>query len=273
MRIALILLLLATTLSADFLIEKAEVTVSDVQGDGSARVHESIKFIIFGDYSNSVYDSSIATNNLSHWSTNTGLKDVKIHVNTGKVDVRDFRLRPQPRTKCNPIQGTCHGELILDYWAYPSYNGTTQEPLPGTGLFTVEKYKPRTKRYTINPRSLSFTTTPDGNIILEEDVYFVISLPSDSMTLDVNPQPAGADIALPASVSSLSWNDIVLVKFSLIFDVEDSIDKEVTDFFSGIMRGISDTLNSPHGFALVLLILIIIGSYLYIIMARRRGEE
>ena len=273
MRFLLILLLLATTLSADFLIEKVEVTVSDIQSDGSAKVHESIKFIMFVDYANSLYDSGIATNDLSRWSTNIGLKDVKIHVNTARVDVRDFRLRPQPRTKCNPIQGTCHGELILDYWAYPSYNSTTEEPLAGTGLLTVEKYKPRTKRYTINPASLSFTTTPDGNIILEEDIYLTVNLPSDSTTLDVNPQPAGTDITFPASIASLSWDDIVLVKFSLIFDVEDSIDKEVTDFFAGIIRGISDTLSSPHGFALVLLIVILIGSYLYIIMARRRGEE
>jgi len=273
MRIALILLLLATTLSAAFLIEKVEVTVSDVQSDGSARVHESIKFIMYGNYSSSLYDSNIATNDLSRWSTDIGLKDIKMHLNTRLVDVRDFRLRPQPRTKCNPIQGTCHGELILDYRAHPTYNSTTGEPLAGTGLFTVEKYKPRTKRYTINPPSLSFTTTPDGNIIMEDVVYFTINLPPESMTLDVNPQPADMDTPLPANMGSLSWNDIVLVKFSLIFDVEDSIDKEVTDFFAGIIRGISDALSSPHGYALVLLIVILIGSYLYIIMARRRGEE
>lgn len=273
MRIPLILLLLATTLSADFLIEKVDVTLSDIQSDGGAKVHESIKFIMFGDYANSLYDSGIATNDLSRWSTNTGLKDVKLHVNTGKVDVRDFRLRPQPRTKCNPIQETCHGELILDYWAYPSYNDTVEGPVAGTGLFTVEKYKPRTKRYTINPPSLSFTTTPDGNIILEDAVYLTIKPPSDGVLLDVNPQPTNADLSLPTSIESLSWNDIVLVKFSLVFDVEDSIDKEVADFFAGIMRGISETLSSSHGFALTVLIVILIGSYLYIIMARRRGEE
>ena len=55
--------------------------------------------------------------------------------------------------------------------------------------------------------------------------------------------------------------------------MEDSIDKEVTDFFSNIAKGISSTLSSPHGLPLVALIILLIGSYLYIMMAKRRGEE
>jgi len=276
MRMPLVLLLLLSLVSAEsqgFLIEKVDVTISDISADGSAKVHESIKFVMYGNYSNSLYDSGIASNDLSVWHNNTGLSDVRMHVNTIVVDVRDFRLRPQPRTKCNPIQGICHGELILDYKAYPTYNSSSGNPVPGTGIFTISKYKPRTMRYTINPSSLLFTTTPDGNIILEKDVYLTITLPSKSSTLDVNPQPADSSLDLPASVSSLSWSDIVLVKFSLVFDVEESIDKEVTDFFANIVSSISSTMSSAEGSALLLLMVIIIGSYLYIVMAKRRGEE
>lgn len=272
MRKALILLLLFTVLHADFLIESVDVTISDIKDDGSAKVHESIKFIIYGDYSNSLYDSGIGSNELAFWSTNIGLKDVKFHVNPATVDIRDFRLRPQPRTKCNPIQGVCHGELILDYMAYPNYGNTTDAIEPATGLFTMEKYKPRTLRYTINPASLAFTTTPEGNIILEDTVHLTVELPSDSTILDTNPQPSDP-VALPSHVDSLSWSDVVLVKFSLIFDVEESIDKEVSDFFSGIINSVGGTLSSPHGIAAVVLIVIIIGSYAYIMMSKRRGED
>jgi hypothetical protein len=271
MRMLLILLLLAAAVNAEFVIERVDVTISDIQSDGSARVHESIKVIMFGDHSNSVYDSGIAYNRLSVWSNNTGLKDVKIHVNPSLVDIQDFRLRPQPRTKCNPIQQLCHGELILDYLAYPSFENESAKS--GTGLFTVNKYKPRTNRYTLNPEALSFTKTTENNIVLEEEVYLTVKMPSESVLLDVNPQPGTEELNLPAHVGQLSWNDIVLVKFSLVFDVEDSIDKEVTDFFSGIARGISNTLASPHGLPLVMLIVLLIGSYLYIMMAKRRGEE
>jgi hypothetical protein len=275
MRRLLILLLLASIVSAEFLIERVDVTVSDIQSDGSAKVHESIKFIMTGDYSTSVYDSGISNNELSFWSTNIGLKDVKFHVNTAKVDVRDLRLRPQPRTKCNPIQGICHGELILDYLAYPSYkdNLSGAEPVSGTGLFTIEKYKPRTKRYTLNPSSLSFTTNTDGSVILDKNVYLTVKPPSGSVLLDLNPKPEDFSADLPAHVDSLSWTDVVLVKFSLVLDVEDGIDKEVSDFFGNILTLISDVLSGPQGLALIALAIIIFGSFLYILMARRRGEE
>jgi hypothetical protein len=274
MRKALILLLLAAMLHAEFLVERVDVTISDIRSDGSANVHESIKFVMLGNYSNSLYDSGISKDDLSFWSTNTGLKDVKLHLNPANVSIGDLRVRPQPRTKCNPIQGICHGELILDYMVYPAYkDNSSMEPQPGTGLFTIEKYKPRTRRYTINPGALSFTATPEGNIILDEDVHLTVNLPPDSVTLDVNPQPADASLGLPAAVDSLTWTDIVLVKFSLVFDVEDSIDKEVSDFFSNIFLGTSRALGGPQGWAIVTLAVVLIGAFLYITMAKRRGEE
>lgn len=267
-------LLLVTIANAEFLMERVEVSMGDIKADGSARVHESIKFIMYGDYSTSVYDSGISNNQLAFWSTNTGLKDVKFHVNPAKVDIRDLRLRPQPRTGCNPIQGTCHGELILDYYAYPSYSDNLSlEPVPGTGLFTLQQYKPRTNRYTLNPSALSFTNTPEDDIVLEDNVYLIVELPPESTTLDVNPQPAGSNLQLPSHMDSLTWTDIVLVRLSVVFDVEESVDKEVTDFFGGIMLGISDVLSGPHGLALVALIVILSGSYLYITISKRKVEE
>jgi len=274
MRWLVALLLLVAVANAEFLTEAVGVTISDIKPDGSAKVHESIKFLMFGNYSKSVYDSGMTSNDLSFWSTNIGLKDMKFHVNTAKVDVRDFRLRPQPRTRCNPIQGVCHGELILDYLAYPSYvNNESTEPMPGTGLFTVEKYKPRTRRYTLNPAALAFTTTPEGNVILDPFVQLIINPPEGSVLTDINPQPADFTVQLPAPVDSLSWSDIVLVKFSLIFSVEDGIDKEVADFLSGITNNVTHTINSPYGPSLLALIIILAGSYLYITMAKRKGEE
>ncbi|MCI0561520.1 MAG: hypothetical protein MN733_23780, partial [Nitrososphaera sp.] len=180
MKKTLLLLMLAALVNAEFLIERVDVAISDIKSDGSARVHESIKFVMFGNYSNSIYDSGIGTDELSWWSANVGLKDLKFHVNPTNVDIRDLRVRPQPRTKCNPIQGICHGELILDYMAYPSFNNSSAAA-PNTGLFKLEKYKPRTIRYSINPAALSFTTTPEGNIILDENVFFTVELPSESV--------------------------------------------------------------------------------------------
>lgn len=261
----------------NFLLERVDVHISDIQLDGSAKVHESIKFIITGSYSQALYDVGFEHNDLAFWSTATGLKDVKKHINPTKGAISDFRLRPQPRTSCNPIQGTCHGELILDYYVHPSYNisadGRTKKPMLGTGLFNVEGYKPRTTRYTINPAALSFTTTEQNNIILDDNVYLTIHLPSDSITLDVNPLPTKSDLSLPARVQELSWNDMILVRFLLVFDVERGLDSEVGAFFSDTLMNMVSIINSPHGYAIVLIGIILIGGYVYVGIFKRRTEE
>jgi hypothetical protein len=255
-------MLLISTAYAEFVMERVDVSINDIQADGSAKVHESIKFIIYGDYANSLYETGISSDQLSFWSSNLDLKDMKLHVSSSVVDVQDLRVRPQPSTQCNPIQKTCHGEIILDYTAAPLTNASSN-----SGLFTVEMYKPRTNRYTINSQALSFTTTTDGNIILDENVYLTIELPDGSSLLDANPQPTSQ------SDQSLTWTDIVLVKFSLIFDVEESIDKEVSDFFTTLITSTVATLQSPHGAALIILVILIIAAYSYIIMSKRRDEE
>ncbi len=272
--LAILLLMFLCVRSADFLIEEVDVTVSDIKSDGSAKVHESIKMIMYGDYPISVYDSGISNNDLAFWSQGTSLKDVKFHMNPSTVTIQDVRLRPQPRTKCNPIQGICHGELILDYTAYPSYtNDSVLTPIPGTGIFNINPYKPRTKRYTLNPSALSFTTTADGNTILDDKEHLIIVLPQDSTVLDLNPQPSDVSLLLPTHVDQLSWNDIVLVKFSLVFDMEEGIDKEVTDFFTSITNNAYKAMTGPDGIAIAALFIIIIGSYVYITISKRRGED
>ncbi len=273
-KLALIAFLLVLSSNAQFYFESTEVTVSNIQKDGSAKVHESIKLIMIGDYAHALYDTGFEKNDLSYWSATTELDEVKLHMNPSKLEIKDLRLRPQPRKKCNPIERICHGELLLDYYIHPLYNqsGEMEVPLKGTGLFGVESYKPRTTRYTINPGALSFTTTEQGNIILNEDVSFTIELPEDSVVLDINPFPEDGETALPARIGRLSWTDAILVKFTLIFDVEESLGEEVSTFFLDIITQISGAVSGPHGFALVVLVVIILGSYAYINASKKKKE-
>jgi len=277
-RFLFLLLLLPCAAHAEFILERVDVTISDIAPDGSVKVTENIKMIITGEHSSALYDSGYSgyyNNDLSFWSTTAELKDVKQHLNPSKVEIKDFRLKPQPRGKCNPVQGLCHGELVLEYTASPSYNRTEETPVPiaGTGLFTVDDYKPRTKRYTLNPEALSFTTTEQGNIILDDRVYFTIILPRGTAVHDVNPLPRDVEFELPAKVAELSWNDMILVKFSLIFEVEESLQEEVSDFFIGLVSGLDALVRGPYGLAVIAIIVILIGGYLYINMAKRKKEE
>ena len=210
---------------------------------------------------------------MSFWSTITGLQNIKQHVNPARVEISDFIVRPQPRSKCNPIQGTCHGELILEYTASPSYNVTEEGeavPIQGTGLFSVEKYKPRTTKYIIEPDALSFTKTSKGSLLLEENIYLKMRLPQETVVLDLNPKPEDlVDIEVPARINELEWNDIILVKFSVIFEVEEPLEKEVSEFFYDLFGSIQDLLTGEYGGALLAIIIIIIGGYLYITIEKR----
>ncbi len=228
---------------------------------------------MFGDYSKSLYDSAISKSELSIWTNITGLSDVKFHVNPSKVAIREFRLRPQPRTRCNPIQGICHGELVLDYLALPSFANNSSAPISGTGIFSTYEIKPRTRRYVLNPSSLAYTSTADGNLILSDYTFFTIDFPDSAELVDLNPAPADSTLEVPSRISELTWNDIALVRFSVVFDVENSIDQEIVDFFSSFFESIYLFSTGPSGPPSIVLILILIGSYFYITNSKRRGDE
>lgn len=265
MKKLLVFLFLLSLASAQFDLESVHVTIGDIGADGTAQVKESIKFLVKGKDSKLLYDSGFkTTEGLSYWSEKTGLKEVRQHVNPAVVSIENFRLQPQPRSGCNPFMDFCHGELVFDYTIRPVYNGS--EMVKGTGLFFVDNYKPRTTRYSLNPNALSFTKTEGGNIILEPDILLMIRLPQEGREVEVNPSPTSRD-------TSLSWTDMVLVKFSLVFDVEESIDKEVTRFFSDVFGNFQKTVRSQHGMAFLGIIGILIGSYIYINIAKKKREE
>ena len=264
---ALTLIMLFSLANAEFILESVNVKITNIKEDGSAKVQESIKFLIKGNYSSLIYDSGFKSkDDLSLWTNITGLKDVRQHVNPAKVDISDFRLQPQPRSSCNPFMDFCHGELLIYYTIQPVYNGS--KIINNTGLFNVDEYKPRTTRYTLNPEALSFTKTEGNNMVLEPEVYLTIELPQNSKIIEINPSPLSS-----TGDSQLVWNDVVLIRFNLVYDVEQSIDMEVSRFFSNAFSNFQATIKSQHGLAFLALIAILIGSYVYINIAKKKREE
>lgn len=273
--ILLCFILLSTSVAAEFILEKVEVVVSEIAPDGSAKVKESIKLMIRGKDSQALYDSGYggySSNDLSFWSSTTGLKDIKRHVNPPNGEITEFTLIPQPRKKCNPIQEICHGELILEYRVLPAFKKDRNPniPIEETGLFTVDNYKPRTTRYSLNTRALSFTRTEQGNILLEKNIHLTIKLPEGTTVTKLNPFPEGIESELPASFRELTWSDMVLVRFILEFESEESLGKEVIDFFADFVRYIINGINGPYGSAIITIAIILVGGYLYIQKAKRK---
>ncbi len=270
MKKLVILLLLLSVLNAEFILESVQVTASNIQPDGTADISENIKFLVKGNNSKMLYDGGFKkTDDLSLWSANIGLPDVRQHVNPAYVSISNFRLQPQPRSGCNPLLDLCHGALLIEYKVRPAYNNS--KIINGTGLFYVDNYKPRTTRFILNPNALSFTNTESGNVLLEPDVYFIVQVPQDAKMIEVNPPTKSTDIS--GGTRTLSWTDMVLVQFSLIFEEEESIDKEVGGFFANSLSDFQGMLRSQNGLAFLAILAIMVGSYIYINVAKKKKEE
>jgi hypothetical protein len=247
-----------------------EVSISDIQKDGSVHVTETIRFLVIGDYEKALYESGFDRNDLSFWATTTNISEVKLHLNPAQVNIPqlEFAIRPQPLRQCTPSLNLCQGEIILEYNAYPIFNQSSGIPLSGTGVFQIESPKPRTTRYILHPNAFGFTATERGDLRLEQNVYLVFHLPRDSIIHkeeNINPKPDELDDAeFPVSTDELRWNNLVLVKFTLLFDVEESLDKEVVDFFADLFRLVETQLRGPEGIAMILLLLLLLGGYVYL---------
>lgn len=260
------LILLISIASADFRLDKVVVTISDINEEGAAHVQESLYFFVVGDYSRSLYDSGLYNNDLSFWATSTQITDMRFHINPNKVDLRDFRVRPQQLKKCNAFTNSCRGEIILDYIVYPSYKVKNQiGPLVNnTGLFIISKYKPRTSSFRINPEALSFAKGDFGDVIISKETSLRIILPKGNVVTELNPVPDGIEVTLPQVIEELTWTDTILVRFSLVFDVEESLDKEVAEFFTDLFKNAQLVLYGEHGIATLALVVVLVGSYIYL---------
>ncbi|MEM3706636.1 MAG: hypothetical protein QXS88_02555 [Candidatus Bilamarchaeaceae archaeon] len=274
LRICGLLLLLISIAGAEFILTSVDVTIRDIKPDGTAKVTENIKIMLVGEQAQNDYDAGFSSNDISFWSSTTKLQDVRYHVNPAKVSIKELRVLPQPRKKCNPLQGVCHGELIIQYEIEPLYNDTngSKTIVRDSGLFFVTKSKPRTTTYRLNPEALSFITTPQGNVLLPENVRLTIELPSNSVVTDLNPTPENVKIDLPAKLKTISWTDTILVKLSVVFEVEETLEGEVKDFFYNVYLSFYNILTGEHGWALIAIIVIIVSGYVYITI-EKKGRE
>ncbi|MFA5077026.1 MAG: hypothetical protein WC488_01225 [Candidatus Micrarchaeia archaeon] len=268
MRKLLSLLLVASVVFANFQLQNQEIAVK-ISEDGSAIVEERLNLIVFSQYSMQLYETGYDKNTLAGWQEITNISEIKAHVSTKDSDVRDLIIRPQPLEKSLSAGDVWYGQIILDYSVYPYYD-KYGEPINGTGLVQIEKYKPRTTRYTLNGGAFNLPRTERGDIRLDKDTTLAITPPPNSMITSLNPLPhdlSGAKLPLRSRV--LSWNGLTLVQFSFEYEIEQSLDKEVLQFFSEVQNSIRASLVSTEGFAAVGIAVFLILAYFYLRLSRR----
>lgn len=262
------MLVVCSFASAEFRLQGAEVTVR-LNDDATASVVEKINLIVVGQYSMQMYESGFSKNTLVDWQRLTDISEIKKHISETNSSIPGITIRPQPLEKSKSMSEVWYGQLILEYEVHPFYDAGGR-PVNGTGLVNMEKYKPRTTRYNINENALSFPRTARGDIKLDEGVTLALLLPQGALVSDVNPRPDELEGAsLPAQARKVSWSGITLAQFSLAYELEQGLDKEVVEFFSELQQAIRTSLVSGEGLAALLIAAILVLSYFYLRLSRR----
>lgn len=268
MRKLFLLLFICSFAFAEFQLQNLDVSIK-LGEDGSAAVEEKVNLIVFGQYSMQLYESGFNKNTLSDWQALTNVSEIKTHVSAKNADIKNMLIRPQPLQKSKSGLDVWYGQIIIDYTALPYYD-KDGKIANNTGLVLMEKYKPRTIRYTLNQNALNLPRTDTGDITLPSQTTLSITPPPSAMITYVNPITEEMHNAtFPARSGTLAWSGLTLVQFSLAYEVEQTLDKEVVEFFSEVQQNIRTSLLSPEGIAALLIAAILVLSYFYLRLSRR----
>lgn len=268
MKKVFLLLLLISATFAEFQFQSMDVSIRMLD-NGTAKVEERFNFIIFGQYSKQLYEAGLNTNTLSRWQSITNVSEIKTHISASGSDLSNLLIRPQPLVKSKSGLDVWYGQIIVSYDANP-YFDKNGKAINGTGVFTMDNYKPRTTRYILNGNSFNFQRTETGDIKLDEQTTLSITPPSNARIMYVNPITKNLqDSKFPVQATTLSWNGLTLVQFSVIYEVEQSLDREVVEFFLTLQENMRSFLISQEGIFALIIAAILVLSYFYLRVSQR----
>ncbi|MEW6528489.1 MAG: hypothetical protein AB1391_01225 [Candidatus Micrarchaeota archaeon] len=258
----LLILLLANFVFAGFQLQDFEITIK-LNEDGNANVEEKIRIMINDSYSRQLYESGYDKNALSNWQEITNIDEIKIHLNRKNVDLKNIIILPQPPRK-SISEDIWFTQIIISYIASPYYD-KDGNITNNTGITKIEKYKPRTTRFTLNESAFNLQRTENGDIRLDKKTTISFILPTNAIIVNINPKIEN----LNTTSKTLNWSGLTLVQFSLIYEIEQSLDKEVVGFFSDFQKNISAIRFGQEELTALAIAVILICSYFYLKISRR----
>jgi hypothetical protein len=272
------LLLLAGMPRADFSMKSLSVFVN-INLDGSANIDEQVEMVINGSSSRELYDTTRAAySDLTTWKTRTELAEMRHHVTRAKAEVTELRIIPQAIERCNSFLGTCYATVVIDYKIPATQNGS--------GLVKVERYKPRTLRYSLQQNALSFEQTETGDLILPTGTVISIAIPQNAEKIFFSTVPTNLagepeeDFKYDSTSNTryyigkkriFKWSGNALSKFQFTYEVELPLETEVVDFFVGSQNTVSELIFGPQGVAALFILLTASASFYYVNKINNQG--
>ena len=111
---------------------------------------------------------------------------------------------------------------------------------------------------------LSFEESDLGDVILGENQRLTFVFPEDALLVEVIPLPEGRERGDLSKIKELSWENTVLARFDIVFEIEETLDKEVLQFFMDLRESITGIVSGPEGPAVIILAIILVGAYLHL---------
>jgi len=235
------------------------VTIS-VNNDGSARVQEDVTMLVSSTSVDQYKDSLKSTRlTMDDWAKITGSKNLRYHILGEGAQPTNTRLYPKP----------------LQYYEYVNKSLATisvEYDISGQ-VFTLSEAGPRKTRYGLREDVLSFENAPEGQII-PEDAVLIIHIPMNSyVNLEQTfPPPSKPEGMGTTYEREYAWNAtggaIPITPFDFEFILEETLDEEVSGFFTEMQQQIVDLLFSNYG----LLVIVLAGIFVALFMLLKQAD-
>ncbi len=156
------------------------------------------------------YLENFQKNDFASWASFVNDTDFNLHVNTQYVEIKDFKIFPQPVIvyRKNPPMGKA--EIIIKYKAL--------NRAPDKGIFRYYQIKPRLYRYVLIPDALSFPRSK-GFIILDNRTTLMIDYSPVYRLKELSPNSMFND--------SIGWKATTLPTIHLVLEKVVGYDQEI----------------------------------------------
>lgn len=267
----LVLMMLAGIAFCNFELRALNVSIT-LNPDGTAHVVEEAHLFINTSQSIELYKQSRTVNDLSSWTARTEISDLRTHLSRAYVEISNLQVRPGTVQNCNNVAETCYASLVLDYDVYPIRGKTA-------GLLDASMYKPRTTKYSLRNEVFTFNRSKTDDIILSKNMAIFVAVPDDATRITFSKVPDNfndADILLFKFDSktgnnyyygqkrSFEWSGQTLSQFGMSYELEQSLEDEITQFFSQMQKKIFGSILSAEGLAYILAAITILASLLWL---------
>lgn len=260
-----LLLLLPSFAAADNVtgFEDYSLTVTiTANPDGTAHVVEEVQLIVSPNVVDLYKDSLRSTRlTITDWQRTTGSRNLRYHILGANASPMNTRVFPRPLQRFQYVEKSI-AVIAVEY--------DTSGP-----IFGAAEAGPRKTRYAFAPAVLSFENAPEGQVLPENAVLVMNILPNSKADISkIFPRPTfptSPDGKLSTAIA-YTWNAtggaIPLTPFEFSFITEQSIDAEVSAYFSSMQARTTQLLFSNYGLLLVILALVFLA--LFFILKRTK---